>query len=428
VQFADTTLDRHFALHAAIQLHYKLRHEPDHLAAAEAFCRKQVAISSDAASEFRTVFSSEGRDAARLPEHNGFQGLIDILEKRGDLTEAIILCESALEQGWQGDWRWRIERLKATLKPRTDAERYAATYSTSNYARYLKREMLYWKDIVDNFQADCTFSHPDGLKESDAEQLHQWMQMQINKLPNTEEIRNVLRLPVHNLGTEIEDYRILERIADGKPLLETQLDRHNYLLRAAPWYQSVHRAVATRQLASNAIRDMRRNGFDVNRAEEMWAEQTWLRDQKIAARESFLPESHRSARRLPPKAPRARSKPKSVLIRSPRDAELIAVEWMRYWGFTDAIATPVGADEGIDVTSERAIAQVKAHMVPIGRPEIQNLAGVASVERKLAMFFALNGYTAQAVQWADKAKVALFTFDLQGRPEAVNETARIHQP
>jgi hypothetical protein len=126
----------------------------------------------------------------------------------------------------------------------------------------------------------------------------------------------------------------------------------------------------------------------------------------------------------PLKEPAKKPKPPARLIRSPRDAELVALDWMLYWGFDDASATPVGPDEGIDVASSRAVAQVKAFMVPIGRPELQNLAGVAAVEKKIPLFFALNGYTPQAVEWGNKAKMALFTFDLQGNPEPVNDEAR----
>lgn len=50
-------------------------------------------------------------------------------------------------------------------------------------------------------------------------------------------------------------------------------------------------------------------------------------------------------------------RPPERLIREARDAELIAAEWMRYLGFADAVATPVGADGGIDVVSARAVAQ-----------------------------------------------------------------------
>ncbi|MFC8263299.1 hypothetical protein ACFUNF_38260 [Streptomyces sp. NPDC057291] len=54
-----------------------------------------------------------------------------------------------------------------------------------------------------------------------------------------------------------------------------------------------------------------------------------------------------------PAAPPA-GRPEPRLIRTAREAGLIAVDWMRYLGFTDAVATPVDADEGIDVISERA--------------------------------------------------------------------------
>jgi hypothetical protein len=116
-------------------------------------------------------------------------------------------------------------------------------------------------------------------------------------------------------------------------------------------------------------------------------------------------------------------RPTSAPIRAPRDAEENAARWMRYWGFEDAQSTGPGTDEGIDVNSSEAVAQVKAYMVPVGRPDLQNLAGVAAVERKKAIFFALSGYTVQALEWAERADMALFTFDLMGDPEPLNSAA-----
>lgn len=119
-----------------------------------------------------------------------------------------------------------------------------------------------------------------------------------------------------------------------------------------------------------------------------------------------------------------RQAPEPMLIRHPRDAEEAATRWMRYWGWTDARTTPAGADEGIDVVATLAVAQVKAYMSPVGRPDVQNLFGVASAEKKSALFFALTDYTAEAKAWANKAGVGLFRFDLQGEPEPVNHAAR----
>ncbi|WP_216587458.1 restriction endonuclease [Streptomyces brasiliscabiei] len=116
-------------------------------------------------------------------------------------------------------------------------------------------------------------------------------------------------------------------------------------------------------------------------------------------------------------------RPPERLIREARDAELIAAEWMRYLGFTDAVATPVGADGGVDVVSARAVAQVKLEGKPMGRPTVQQLHGVAAQERKTGVFFSAAGYTPQARTWAQTSGTLLFRFDRQGAVEAVNAVA-----
>ncbi len=116
-------------------------------------------------------------------------------------------------------------------------------------------------------------------------------------------------------------------------------------------------------------------------------------------------------------------RPEPRLIRTPREAELVAVDWMRYLGFTDAVATPVGADEGIDVISERGLAQVKMEGKPTSRPTVQQLHGVATAEEKEALFFSLGGYTSPASTWASQHGIALFRYDHQGTPQAVNPPA-----
>ena len=114
------------------------------------------------------------------------------------------------------------------------------------------------------------------------------------------------------------------------------------------------------------------------------------------------------------------ARPVPRLIRSPEDAELLASEWMRWMGFFDATCTRSGADGGLDVVSTAAVGQVKAHMIPVGRPELQQLYGVATSEHKTPLFFSLMSYTAQALEWADKVGMPLFRFDHAGALEAVN--------
>jgi hypothetical protein len=122
-------------------------------------------------------------------------------------------------------------------------------------------------------------------------------------------------------------------------------------------------------------------------------------------------------------APVPSSRPPERFIREARDAELIAAEWMRYLGFTDAVATPVGADGGLDVVSGRAVAQVKLEGKPTGRPTVQQLHGVAAYEGKTGIFFSAAGYTPQARTWAQTSGTLLFRFDRQGGVEAVNAFA-----
>ena len=120
------------------------------------------------------------------------------------------------------------------------------------------------------------------------------------------------------------------------------------------------------------------------------------------------------------------ARPKARLIRTFGDAEVSAQVWMRYFGYDDAATTSDGADGGVDVESSKVVAQVKAEVGKVGRPVVQQIYGIASMAKKEAALFSLGGYTAEAEEWADKAKVALFVFDLTGEPKPVNSRARVH--
>jgi uncharacterized protein (DUF2267 family) len=123
---------------------------------------------------------------------------------------------------------------------------------------------------------------------------------------------------------------------------------------------------------------------------------------------------------LPPQI--AASLPRHGLIRTAVDAEVAAAEFMRTIGFADAKRTPSGADGGIDVIAAGAVAQVKTHMKPIGRPDLQRLCGVA--KGRTMLFFSLEGYTPEARKWGDLEGMALFRFDYQGEPSPNNRVAK----
>lgn len=115
--------------------------------------------------------------------------------------------------------------------------------------------------------------------------------------------------------------------------------------------------------------------------------------------------------------------PEPRMVRNYRDAESLARDWLIYFGFADAEVTPDGADGGVDVDSEDAIAQVKFQALPVGRPVVQALLGVSSHQHKIPFFFASSGYTSSAITFADEAGIALFMFRLDGGLVSVTEAA-----
>lgn len=117
-------LDRHFELTEQLRNTYT----PSSEAAVEKgirICRRMIAVSSEAKSAWlqqeadhakaRRMLGDKGSKPTPLPLHAGFQQLAIILEKRGELEEAIKVAKQAQSQGWNGDWEKRIARCEAKL-------------------------------------------------------------------------------------------------------------------------------------------------------------------------------------------------------------------------------------------------------------------------------------------------------------------------
>ena len=123
---------------------------------------------------------------------------------------------------------------------------------------------------------------------------------------------------------------------------------------------------------------------------------------------------------LVPDVAQSPGRPPARMIRSAREAEQVAADWLRWFGFDDAKPTGAGADGGVDVRAKAMVAQVKMHMVPVGRPDLQRLHGVATTEGAVSVFFSLTDYTRDAKQWAEQVGMALFRFSPAGEAEPVN--------
>ena len=114
------------------------------------------------------------------------------------------------------------------------------------------------------------------------------------------------------------------------------------------------------------------------------------------------------------------------IITDYRKAEEIAASWLRRFGYRDAHVTPDRQDDGIDVESFGAVAQVKNWTTKrVGIAEVQRLVGSAK-RGQACFFFAAIGYTKSASTWAAKpdCPVGLFTLTLDGNIRACNYRAR----
>lgn len=106
-------------------------------------------------------------------------------------------------------------------------------------------------------------------------------------------------------------------------------------------------------------------------------------------------------------------------------AEKNARDWMRYWGWIDARVTRGGADRGVDIQSQGALAQVKMEAAAVGRPALQRLVGARGRDvKKELLFFNGAGYSRSAIEYANEMGIALFNYGQTGEMEPINSAAR----
>ncbi|MBI1320906.1 MAG: hypothetical protein GC168_18425 [Candidatus Hydrogenedens sp.] len=108
------TLKKHYALDRLLR-HYYTRKEddPSGLTKAIIACQMQIAL----APESKVAFAATAPKTP-LPEHAGYELLCVVREKQRMYEEVIALAEEALSQGWEHNWKVRIERCKKKLEKR----------------------------------------------------------------------------------------------------------------------------------------------------------------------------------------------------------------------------------------------------------------------------------------------------------------------
>jgi hypothetical protein len=130
-------------------------------------------------------------------------------------------------------------------------------------------------------------------------------------------------------------------------------------------------------------------------------------DPGVAAVESFV------ARYTPVRRGKS-SKPsfkRSYQATSAKKAEELCAEWLRKRGEHSAKTTNDGADGGVDIRSNKYVAQVKNYRGSVGVQPIREIYGIAAAEGKTALFFTSGAYTKAALDFADSVKMPLIGYD-----------------
>jgi len=111
INTSDDPLDRHFLYQGLIQTYYKDRDNPDYYNLAVEYCKKQIAMQSEAAKKWLKDYPED-----TLPAHHGYEQYAIILEKENRFDEAIEISKEADRNGWSGSWKNRIERCTKKIE------------------------------------------------------------------------------------------------------------------------------------------------------------------------------------------------------------------------------------------------------------------------------------------------------------------------
>jgi hypothetical protein len=112
----------------------------------------------------------------------------------------------------------------------------------------------------------------------------------------------------------------------------------------------------------------------------------------------------------------------SVVILDGIASESTMGEWLAEHGI-DVIPTGATRDGGVDLRGPGHVAQVRMTSAKVGPTPVQAIVGVGFVEGRQPLFFSKAGYTPAALDWAEQAQLALFTFSDGGHVRAANRFA-----
>jgi hypothetical protein len=210
-------------------------------------------------------------------------------------------------------------------------------------------------------------------------------------------------------------------------------------MQAGGWFVLILAVILVIAWASASAEEERRRHEEAERSRVKADE--WRRRAKQIAAESRQRQRQEDQARLRSAiaddlAAEKRARADGTYVKDPATAE-IAMEraMVRFLGFADARCTGRGADEGVDIMAKGALAQVKFQQAKVSRPDVQRLVGAKQNNRVYAnvllIFFAFGDapYSKPAIDYADRAAVALFSYNASGAIFPVNGAAaamRLH--
>ena len=112
---------------------------------------------------------------------------------------------------------------------------------------------------------------------------------------------------------------------------------------------------------------------------------------------------------------------------TPKEAEEFVTGLLKYFGFEGTKTTRYSKDGGIDVESHHLVVQVKHQVAPVGVKVVREIFGVAASHNKFAAVFAKVGYTREAIEFAEKTGVLLYSYTPSLKGSTAKSTAGISQ-
>jgi hypothetical protein len=124
-----------------------------------------------------------------------------------------------------------------------------------------------------------------------------------------------------------------------------------------------------------------------------------------------------------PGSPTRETDDTKLMVRTSEEAAEF-VDWhMQSLGFDDVYSNSPWQSGGFVVVSDRTLAHVAIESRTIDAPIVQRARDTAS-NRELVLVYAPKDYTASAEEFADRAGVALYAYDAEGKISPTNAVAR----